>query len=121
MRNQQEMINSFMPTHEKEWEARLLVDKAIKGQSEYQLEAIARALSGKNEIKFEYEAPLNKPTFHVCGDDGTWIKETKQFKISAKMGSYCFYANTKAGIWLEIIKFWIEKESVFPCGAVTEL
>jgi hypothetical protein len=54
MRSEKQMLDSFMPLHEKEWEARLFIDEAIKNKTEYTLEAIARALSGKSNIKFVY-------------------------------------------------------------------
>ena len=81
MRNEKEMLNSFMPLHEKEWEARLFIDEAIKNKAEYLLEATARALCGVHKIRISY-AEENKPfshSEHIEGDDGKWVVKTKEF------------------------------------------
>ena len=120
MRNEKEMLNSFMPLHEKEWEARLFIDSAIKNKSEYTLEAIARALSGKKKLSLRY-CEDKKPfefTEHLQGDGegNVWIKQTRQYRIQMKMEEYCFFGNNMIEIWLKIIDFWAGKVSIFPCG-----
>lgn len=121
MRNQNQMLDSFMPLHEKEWEARLFIDEAIKSKTEYTLEAIARALSGTNNINFSY-SEKDKPfehMEHIKGDDEKWITKTNKFKIEARMREFIFRGNTKTDIWLKIIDFWAGNVTVFPCGGAS--
>lgn len=121
MRNQNEMIDCFMPKHEKEWESRLFIDKAIKDSTEYHLEAIARALTGKYKIRLscaEKDNPFIK-TEHIQGDDEKWIVKTKKYLWEAKFDSYIIYGRNRIDIWLKIISFWAAKESIFPCGAAS--
>lgn len=112
------MLNSFMPKHEKEWEARLFIDEAIKNKAEYTLEAVARALSGKHRIEVAYgtkEKPFERK-YHIKGDDDKWIEQTKKYLFEAKMREFVVHANTLTGIWLAIIKFWTEDKTIWPCG-----
>lgn len=121
MRNEKEMLDSFIPLHEKEWEARLFIDEAIKNKTDYTLETIARALSGKSNIKFAY-AKKDKPfehTEHIEGDDKKWITKTSKYGIQAKMRPFVFYGNTKTDLWLKIIDFWAGKTTVFSCGGAS--
>lgn len=121
MRNEKTMLNTFMPINEKEWEARLFIDEAIKNKAEYTLEAVARALSGKSKIKFAY-AEKEKPfehRDHISGDEGKWITKTEKFAIEAKMDEFVFYGNTEMQLWLKIIDFWAGKVTVFPCGGAS--
>ncbi|WP_395762448.1 hypothetical protein [Elizabethkingia anophelis] len=46
MRNLKTVANNFIPKHEKEWDARLFVDEAIKSHSEIYLEIIKFWISG---------------------------------------------------------------------------
>lgn len=118
MRNTKQMLNSFMPKHEKEWEAKLIIDEAIKSNAEYKLEAIARALSGKNEVKFSYtnkDKPFEQ-TEHICGNDEKWIEKTSKYLIEARMREFVFYGNSEIDIWLKVIDFWAGKVTIFPCG-----
>lgn len=118
MRNEKEMLNSFMPIEEKEWEARLFIDEAIKNKTEYNLEAIARSLSGAYNIEFDY-AEKDKPfeyTEHIQGDSKKFITNTNKYRVKAKMREFVFYGNKKVDIWLRIIDFWAGKVTIFPCG-----
>lgn len=79
MRNEIDLLNSFEPIHEKEYEARLFIDKAIKNSTEFHLEAIARALSGNYELKTSKAngKPFEK-TEHINSDDGQyWVHNEK--------------------------------------------
>lgn len=119
MRNQSNLLNSFLPEHEKEWDARLFIDDAIKTKVEYDLESIARALSGNAKIRLEYKPTHDsffEHTEHIEADDKSWIKVTKKYKIEARMMEYVFYGNTKTDIWLRVIDFWAGKKTIFPCG-----
>lgn len=121
MRNQKEMSDSFIPLQEKEWEARVFIDEAIKNKTDYTLETIARALSGKCNINFTY-AEKDKPfeyTEHIEGDDKKWITKTSKYGIQARMRQFIFYGNTKTDLWLKIIDFWAGKTTVFPCGGAS--
>lgn len=121
MRNEKEMLDSFIPLHEKEWEARVFIDEAIKNKTDYTLETIARALSGKSNIKFAY-AKKDKPfehTQHIEGDDKKWITKTNKYGIQARMREFIFYGNTKTDLWLKIIDFWTGNITVFPCGGAS--
>lgn len=118
MRSENKILNTFMPISEKEWEARLFIDEAIKNKVEYTLEALARALSGKSKIKFTY-AEKAKPfenTENIQGDDGKWVTKTQKFAIEIKMDEFVFYGNTETQLWLKIIDFWAGKVTVWPCG-----
>lgn len=121
MRKLNDLGNCFIPKHEKEWEARLFIDSAIKGSVEYQLEAIARALSGRHEIRFtpadESNPFINKED--IQGDDGKWVSKTSEYQIEARMDSFIFYGKNKIQIWTKIIDFWAGKESIFPCGSAS--
>jgi hypothetical protein len=118
MRDQNGLLNSFVPQYEKDWDARLYIDEAIKSQAEYHLQTIARALSGKHDIRLNY-ADKDKPidrTQHIEGDDGTWIKKTTKHLIEARMDSFVFYGNDITQIWIQVIDFWIGKKMIWPCG-----
>lgn len=118
MRNEQKMINSFMPIHEKEYEARLFIDEAIKGKVEYQLQAMARALSGNNKIRLRYSNNEEQVESieQVKGDCGTYVRVSKKWAIEARLREFAFYGNNEIQIWLEIINFWAGKTTIFPCG-----
>lgn len=120
MRNQQNMINTFMPMHEKEWESRLFIDEAIKGKAEYHLEAIARALAGKNEIRFDV-ASKEKPHIvpnQIKTDSGRYVTVTNKYLYSVSvMNAFHVYANSMTEVWIEIIKGYAgASPMVFPCG-----
>ena len=121
MRKLNDLGNSFIPKHEKEWEARLFIDSAIKGSVEYQLEAIARALSGRHEIRINTTVDshlfLNKED--IQGDDGKWISKTSKYPIEARMDAFVFYGKNETQIWVKIIDFWAGNESIYPCGAAS--
>lgn len=121
MRKQNQMLSAFMPRHEKEWEARLFIDEAIKSKVEYHLEAIAKALSGKDEIKLDYTTE-DKPfihTDHIEGDDGKWTTKSKKYRIEARMREFVFHGNKEIEIWLKVIDFWAGREVCFPCGGAS--
>lgn len=117
MRNEIDLLNSFEPIHEKEYEARLFIDKAIKNSTEFHLEAIARALSGNYELKTSKAngKPFEK-TEHINSDDGDWVKKTEKFEWEIRFGSYVLFGKNKIDLWLKVIEFWGAKESIFPCG-----
>ena len=117
MRNEMKMLNSFMPLREKEWEARLFIDEAIKNKAEYTLEAVARALAGvKIEIFYGTQEKPFEYKRHIRGDDDRWIEKTEKYLYQATMRGFVFHANTKIGIWLQVIEFWTEKKVIWPCG-----
>jgi hypothetical protein len=117
MRDTKNVLESLMPMHEKEWDARLFIDSAIKGNADRQLQIIARALSGRHPIRFERTPDEGYvSTKHQKDEHGNYFKVVENFKILAKMDKYIFYGNSNAEIWLKIIGFWLVKETVFPCG-----
>lgn len=122
MRNEKNMLDAFMPLHEKEWESRLFIDEAIKNKTEYHLETIARALSGKHTIKFSH-ADKNKPFKHVKhieSDSKGYVTKTKNYKIEARMNGFVFYGNNKIEVWLKVIDFWAGRKKIWPCGGASE-
>lgn len=117
MRENNKLLQSFMPKHEKEWDARLFIDTAIKGNVEYQTQVLARALSGRYDIKIVHAKDERfTQTRHVLSDEGDYFKVTESFKLQAKVSSYVFYGNNMTELWLKIIGFWAVQEGVFPCG-----
>lgn len=120
MRNEKQLLDSFTPEHEKEWDARLFIDSAVKNKVEFTLEVLARALSGKYEIKWNYSQGKDfSQVEHIETDNKKWVTVTKHFKIEARMSSYIFYGNSKTDIYLKIIDFWAGKQGIFPCGAAS--
>lgn len=106
-----------MPEHEKEYEARLMIDEAIKEKTEYHLEAIARMLSGKNKIRWHYAK--EEPIEHVESFEdvnGNWFQVKHKHAIEARMREFVFYGNSRTEIFLKIIDFWAGKKTIFPCG-----
>lgn len=121
MRNENMLLNEFVPMHEKEWDARLFIDDAIKTKAEYKLESIARALTGSRLIEFDYanSEQFLENTEHIEGNNGVWIEKTTKYKLRARMKEYHFYGNNKIELWLKIIDFWAGKTSIFPCGGAS--
>ena len=121
MRNEKDMLNAFMPPSEKNFEARLFIDEAIKNKAEYTLEAVARALSGPCAISVSNakEGSPYKNTEHIKGDDGEWVSVTNQYSMVAKMNEFVFYGNKKTELWLRIIDFWAGREAQWPCGGAS--
>ncbi|AQX86110.1 hypothetical protein I6H88_06655 [Elizabethkingia bruuniana] len=116
MRNLKTVANNFIPKHEKEWDARLFVDEAIKSQSEDWLEIICRALSGSNEIKISKSTDRRfEKTRWIKADDGNYFNVTETFQYRCTMDRFVFHGNSHSEIYLEIIKFWISG-SIFPCA-----
>jgi hypothetical protein len=120
MRDKMQMFDDFIPENEKDYDGRLFVDNAVKQNAAHQLETIARALSGKYPIEIQpcKDEPFEN-RYYVKADDGTWPTQTVKYKFRGKMGSFHFYAQTRAGIYLAVIKFWIEDVVMFPCGAAS--
>jgi hypothetical protein len=118
MRKQNNLLDSFLPKHEKEWESRLFIDEAIKNSVEFHLETIARALCGKYEIKLKkaHERPFER-TEHIEGDCKSWIRKTERFEWEASFDCWVIYGKNKTQMWLNIIDFWAGKQTVFPSGA----
>lgn len=118
MRKTNEMLNTFMPQPEKDWEAKLFIDQAIKAQAEYALECVARALSGAYDIQLEYKTQDEpfEDTEHIKGDDGSWIQKTGKYKLRAKMREFTFYGNKPIDLWVKIIHFWTVNQTIMPCG-----
>lgn len=112
------LFTSFIPSLEKEWEAKLFIDEAIKNNVEFHLEAIARALCGSYSIKFEYAERDNyfERTETIKDDNGNYFGRTEKFKIKAYMKEFIFYADNRISIWLQIINFWAGECTIFPCG-----
>lgn len=123
MRNLKTTYDALVPKHEKEWDAKLLIDSALKNDVEHKLQIMAHALSGKYKISFEkspHKDKLHKNEVHTSGDCGSFVKTTTKHKLLAKLQSedsgYVFYGNNNTQIYLQIIDFWAGKCSVFPCG-----
>lgn len=118
MRKQIQLINDFVPLHEKEWEAMLLIDEAIKSKVEYALETLARTLSGANVISLSFaQEPLPFERIeHIETDKKEWVEKTTEHLIEAKMREFVFYGNNRTEIWLRIIDFWAGKQAIWPCG-----
>lgn len=116
MRDLKQMVNSFVPGHEKTYEAQMFVDTAIKSSVEYSLECCARALSGGYAILLE-KSDVGGYTWteHIKTDSDGWVEVTKKYQYMAKMEEYSFFADSTAEIWLNIIEFWM-KPKVYPCG-----
>ena len=118
MRKQIQLLNDFVPLHEKEWEAMLLIDEAIKSKAEYALESIARMLSGANEVSLSFAQEMLpfERTEHIETDKKEWVQKTTEHLIEAKMREFVFYGNSRTEIWLQIIDFWAGKQTMWPCG-----
>ena len=118
MRELISMYNNLVDNGTKQYEAKKFVDSAIKGAVEQQLETLARALSGSYKIHLE-KSSINKPfeiTNHIKTDEGKYVKKTLTYKYRARIDCYCVHAQTRIGIWLAVIGFWTEDQTLYPCG-----
>jgi len=116
MRIQKRLLDSFLPKHEGEWDARLFIDSAIKQNVEFTLEILTKALSGVNEIKFTFHQEPQEHFIYQETDEKTFPKYTFKYLCEAKVDSYCFFGKNKIQLLTQIIDFWAGKESVYPCG-----
>jgi hypothetical protein len=116
MREQKILLDSFVPKHESEWDAKLFIDSSIKQNVEFTLEVLARALSGVNEVRFEFHQEAKSHFIYQETDEGTFPKKTIQYTVEARVDSYCFFGNNKTQVLCQIIDFWAGKQGVFPCG-----
>lgn len=116
MREQKRLLDSFLPKHESEWDARLFIDSSIKQNVEFHLEILAKALSGINEIKYTFHQEPHSHIIYQETDKGTFPEYTLKYLCEAKVSSYCFFGKNKIQLLTQIIDFWAGKESVFPCG-----
>lgn len=116
MREQNKLLNAFLPKHESEWDARLFIDSAIKQSAEFTLDTIAKALSGVNEIRWKtYQEPQSHVIYQETDED-TFPKKTIKYTIEARIDTYVFFGFNKIEVLCQIINFWAGKQSVFPCG-----
>lgn len=121
MRDQSNLINAFIPLHEKKWEASLFSDKAIKSSVEYHLETLARALSGRTQLIIrmaEKDRPFEQVN-HIQSDDGNWIVKTEKYKWMCKIDEFRVYGINKIQLWLNVIDFWAGRTIKFPCGGAS--
>lgn len=121
MRDQSNLINEFIPLHEKKWEASLFSDKAIKSSVEYHLEILARTLSGRTELIIrmaEKDHPFEQIN-HIQSDNGDWIVKTEKYKWMCNIGEFRVYGINKIQLWLNVIDFWAGRTTKFPCGGAS--
>lgn len=119
MRSTTDLLNSFLPKHEKEWDARLFVDQAIKESTERQLEILARALSGICEIRIKVHQEPQEQVTYADTDCNTFPKKTIKYTHEAYVDTYVFFGNNKTQLYLQIIDFWAGKVSIFPCAGAS--
>ena len=123
MRTQVELLSQILSPEEKEWEARLFVDEAIKSSVEFELQKIAKALSGGCYFLIEESDVGFEDMCYIKGDDKNYHKvtERRKFCISMKTSDsgWIFYADNRIGLWLKVIDFWAGKQTIFPCASTS--
>ena len=116
MREQNKLLDSFLPKHEKEWDARLFIDSSIKQNVEFTLGVLAQALSGVNEIRWQHYQDVQSQVIYQETDEKTFPKKTIHYNLEARVDTYVFVGNNKIEVLCKIIDFWAGKQSLFPCG-----
>lgn len=118
MRDLKKIYDNSVSESEKEWDAVMFVDKAIKTSVEIELEILARVLCGRE--KFEIiEATKEEDLFvrthaQVDGLGGVATIVTKH-KMLCKMRFVKFWGDNKAQIYTQIIDFYMSGRN--PCSS----
>lgn len=122
MRSTLDMAYSFMPQNEKEYEAVLFVDEAIREKVEYHLAALARALCGPKNMNIEYAGPSDTDRFehteHKQDNLGGWHELTSRYKYRILFGhnrEYTVYGTNLTQAYLRLIDWFAGDCMCFPC------